>query len=253
MNDHVLLLDCDVSGHRSVLDYVKAGKIVAYPCKSFQDTETVFWALYRRQIPLPKLIIVDTITALAEKTRQDVVLDPEKKGATGIWELGDAVVANKREWGIAGDYVNRLLRNIVELDIPSIFVAHEGERDDVMSGVAKMTPNLQKMILGNVVANADAIVRLRPSPLPLVDAAGNTFPPGTRQLLLRPTGDSSVGVRAVRPLPEYLIEPTLEDFAQALGGWEYFPHNLLVYGPPKTGKTTFATGVNRRNNSAAAV
>jgi hypothetical protein len=242
----IMLLDCDVSGHLSVLDLVQAGQVQAFPCKTFQDTENIFWAIYRNQLPKPDMIIVDTITALASKTRMDVVLDPASKGSQTLWNLGEAAVASQREWGICGDLVVRLLRNIFELDIPSIFIAHEGERSDPMSGIDKKSPDLQKAILGPVVSVADAIVRLKSSSLPLAGAGGVIHPPGTRQLMLNPTGDSAVGVRSIRKLPDYLINPVLGDLAAALGGWEYWPHNTLLFGPPKVGKTTFACGADRR-------
>jgi hypothetical protein len=245
----IALLDCD-NGYLSIKDLSDNGAVQVYSCKTFQDTENVFWAFYRGQLAKPSLVVVDTITALASKTRQDVVLDPASKGANTLWSLGEAAVASQREWGISGDLVVRLLRNIYEMDIPSIFVAHEGERDDPMSGISKKAPDLQKMILSSVVCNADAIVRLKLSSLPIALPDGTIAPPGTRLLLLKPTGDSAVGVRAIRPLPEYIVNPTLNDFVTVLGGIEYFPHNTLLFGAPKSGKTSFACGADRRLQKA---
>jgi hypothetical protein len=242
----IMLLDCDVSGHLSVIDMVQDGRVQAFPCKTFMDAENIFWSVYRGQLEMPSVIIVDTITALASKTRMDVVLDPASKGANTLWSLGEAAVASQREWGICGDLVTRLLRNIFELPCPSIFIAHEGERTDPMSGTDKKSPDLQKAILGPVVSVADAIIRLKASTLPLPGAGGIIHPPGTRLLCLNPTGDSAVGVRSIKRLPDYLINPVLGDFAEALGGWQYWPHNTLLFGPPKIGKTTFACGADRR-------
>lgn len=250
----ILHFDCDRgTGHHSVSDLVQAGVVVSYPARSFLEAEQVFWALYRanNQIPdgtgtpfTPDLVVVDTITKLAETTRQDTVLDPSKKGLSTIWDLGEAAVASKREWGIAGDRIVRLLRNILELPIPSIFVAHQGDRDDPMSNTVKKVPDLQGMVLKNVIADTDAIVRLQASPVPVALPDGRVYPDGTRQLLLRATGDSAVGVRSPYPLPPFLLEPTLADFINVLHGT--LPHNTLLFGAPKIGKTTLAVGANRR-------
>lgn len=251
----ILHIDADRgTGHHSVIDLVRAGVVVSYPGRTFQEAENVFWALYRNDLKIPDgagnlftpdLIVPDTITKLAESTRQDTVLDPSKKGQSTIWDLGESAVANQRQWGIAGDRVVRLLRNILELPIPSIFIAHQGERDNPLGDAGTtLTADLQKQILKNVIADTDAIVRLRASPVPIALSDGRVMPAGSRQLVLRPTGDASVGVRSPYQLPDYLLEPTLADFFAALHG--EIPHNTLLFGPPKIGKTTFALGADRR-------
>lgn len=239
-----LSIDCDITGHRSVMDLVEAGTVVAYPCKTFAETENIFWHIYYGRIPMPKVLIVDTVTRLATNTRLDVVLDPALKGQKTIESLGEGAVTNKREYGITGDKIIRLLRNIYELPCISMFLAHESQREDPMSTVDKTTVDLQRMILSNVITATDAVVRLRPTPTP-IEHNGLLWPAGSRQLLLAPTSDSAVGVRSHLELPPFLMNPTLDDFVRAIGGWQYFPHNMIVFGPPKIGKTCFATNARR--------
>lgn len=245
----ILLADCDTSGHRSVIDLQRAGAIDVRVCKSFADLEGVFWGLYRGEIPMPELLVIDSITALASKTKQDVVLDPSLKGSTQIWSAQASLTANQKQWGVTGDVIIRLLRNFRELDCPAIFIAHEGTREDTMSGYDKFVPDLQRMILADIIAQADAILRLRALPTAITYSDGTVVPRGARQLLLKPTAESAVGLRDYLPnCPDFLIEPTLADFA-ALFGENGFPHNTIVYGPPKIGKTTFACNANRRTTA----
>ena len=114
-----------------------------------------------------------------------------------------------------------------------------------MSGQDKVAPDAQGMVLSNLICNADAIIRLKRTMLPL--QIGETiYPAGTRQLLIAegPSSvDCAIGGRAWPPLPEYILEPTLEKFIAAYHGT--LAHNIVLYGAPKVGKTTFATGADR--------
>lgn len=244
MSAPYLSIDADITGHRSVMDLIESGQLVAYPVKTFEEAENVYWAIYYGKIEMPSILLLDTINRLTTNTRLDVVLDPSLKGQKTITQLGEAGVTSKREYGIVGDKITRLLRNIMELPIPSIFLAHEGQRDDMMSNTDKITLDLQTMILKNVTTGMDAILRLRPTPIP-IEHNGVIWPAGSRQLLLAPTNDSAVGIRTHLDLPPFLMDPTLDDFVAAIGGWQYFPHTMIVFGPPKIGKTCFATNARR--------
>lgn len=248
----ILHCDCDRgTGHRSVLDLVRAGLVDSRPCLTFEHAEGVYWAVKRGEIPMPSLYVVDTVSKLAQAKRQDTTVGPHllaqlNAGTATISSLGDAVVSSQRDYGVVGDHVNRLLRNIIELPCPSIFIFHQDDHEDPMSGLTKKTPAAQRAILHNVVADADAIVAMKMSSVPYQLPTGGVAGPGTRMLLLQPTPDTAIGVRSVTPLPPFLLDPTLADFAAALGGWDFFPHNTVLYGPPKIGKTTFSVGADRR-------
>ena len=252
MSGKILHVDCDRgTGHRSIIDLVQDGRVDCRPCLTFEHAEGAHWAVKRGEIEMPSLYVVDTVSKLAEAKRQDTTVGPHllaqlNAGTATISSLGDAVVSSQRDYGVTGDHINRLLRNIIELPCPSIFIFHQSDREDPMSGLTKKTPNAQRAILNNVVADADAIVAMKMSTVPYALPDGTVAGAGTRQLLLAPTPDTAIGVRSIRPLPPFILDPILSDFAAVLGGWDYFPHNTVLYGPPKIGKTTFATGADRR-------
>lgn len=239
-----LMMDCDLTGHRSVIDLVRNGTVDARPVKSFDEADALYWALYYGKIPMPTIVLIDTITGLISMTRQDVVLPPELKGQQTLTQLGDKIVTSKREYGIVGDKITRLYRNFRELPCKLVLVAHEAQREDLMSNTEKMTINAQKMILTDITVTADAIIRLTTTNVPMTHD-GIEYPAGTRQLLLAPTVDSAIGIRTHLTLPPFIMRPTLAKFIQTLGGWENFPETTVLYGPPKLGKTTFITGAER--------
>jgi hypothetical protein len=239
-----LTFDCDLTGHKSIIDLCENGTVAAYPIKSFEEADALFWQIYYGKIPMPSVLVVDTVTKLIEFTKQDVVLDPSKKGERTLVQLGEELVTSKREYGIIGDKIIRFLRNVIELPCPVVLVFHEATSEDLMSNTEKKTLSAQAMVKNSVIAGADAIVRLTTSALPITEN-GILYPAGSRQLLLAPTVDSAVGIRTHLKLPPYLMNPTLGSFVEAIGGWKYFPHFMVLYGPPKLGKTTFIHGAVR--------
>jgi hypothetical protein len=248
----ILHVDCDRgTGHRSILDLAQQGLVDVRPCTTFEHAESVYWAVKRGEIEMPWLYVVDTVSKLTEVKRQDTTVDAAMRqrmesGMSTISSLGDAVVSSKRDYGVVGDHINRLLRNILELPCPSIFVFHQTEAEDQMSGLTKKSPRVQNAILNCIVPDADAIVALKMSAVPYAYPNGVVAGPGTRMLLLQPTPDTAIGMREYRPLPPFLLDPTLADYIALFGGVEQMPHNTVLFGPPKIGKTTFSCNADRR-------
>lgn len=237
----IVLLDADVSGHRSVIDLCQSGRVAAYPIRSLSEFEAVTWALVRKQIEAD-LVVVDTVTTQGARTVQDVVLPQDKAMQVGIANKLADITPSQREWGQSASGLLHFLRPLIELEIPSIMVAHERRHEDPMSGQIKYVPNVQGRVLDYLVGNADWIVRMTTTIQPYQLADGTVAPPGTRQLLLEPTIDSAAGGRCYPPPPAFLLNPTLDAFAAAVGG---LPHFTLLYGTFKVGKTTFACGADR--------
>lgn len=248
----IVHIDCDVSGSTSISHLVRSGHVLTYRCPTFKDAEGVLWGLVRGAIQ-GDMVILDTLTALAGVARQDIVLEPSMAKQTPIWDNRDKIKADRDTYYKTGDVVNRLLRPLRELTIPSIFVAHERStrgmesRSDPLTGTDKIIPNLQREINDNVFSFADGIVRLFPSPTPF-EWEGQHVAAGTRLLLLTATSDSTAGVRVPGdkpPAPPFMIVPEHDPYAfarfiHAIG--DEIPHNLMIYGPPKIGKTTFLSG-----------
>jgi hypothetical protein len=199
------------------------------------------------------MVVLDTLTANAGVARQDLVMEPKQTAMYPIWDNRDKLVADKQTYYKTADVVGRLTRPLRELKIPSVFIAHERStrgmesRVDPLTGTDKFIPNLQREINSDLFSYADAIVRLFPSSVPF-EWNGQHVPAGTRLLLLSPTSDSAAGVRVPGdkpPAPPIMVVPEHDPysyarFIQAIGG--EIPHNTVLYGPPKIGKTTFIAG-----------
>ena len=245
----IVWLDADISGTTTIQNYIASGQVQAFRCPSFRDCEAAMWALYRKQITAD-MVVLDTVDAVANVARQDLVMEPSQTRALPIWDNREKLVAGRPDYYKTADVVNRLTRPLRELGIPVVFVCHERGRTDPMSNAEKYVPNLQREILSNLFSFADAIVRLYPSPYPF-DYGGQNIPTGTRLLLLSATGDSAAGVRVPQdkpPAPPFIVvgenDPySFGRFVQAIGG--VVPNVTVLYGPPKIGKTRFvATACN---------
>lgn len=223
---------------------MRAGYVETYPCRTFKEAEGVMWALHRGQIKAD-MIVLDSLTGVVEKARQDLVMDPSQSKSSPIWDNREKLLPGRQEYYKTADIIKRLLRPIVELPIPSVFVCHERSRTDPLSSVDKYVPNLQREINENLFSFADAIVRLYPAPYPF-EWAGQAVSAGTRLLLLSPSGDAAAGVRVAgdRPAPPPILVVPEGDpysfgrFVEVVGA---IPHNTVLYGPPKIGKTRFVS------------
>jgi hypothetical protein len=245
-------IDCDVSGSTSIAHLVRSGHVLTFRCPTFKDAEGVMWGLHRGAIKAD-LVVLDTLTALAGVARQDLVMEPSQTKQFPIWDNREKLVADRQHYYKTADVINRLLRPLRELPMPSVFIAHERStrgmesRVDPLSGTDKFIPNLQREINDNIFSFADGIVRLFPSSTPF-EWQGAHVPTGTRILLLSATSDSAAGVRVPAdkpPAPPIMVVPENDPysfvrFIEAVGG--EIPHNLVVYGPPKIGKTTWVAG-----------
>jgi hypothetical protein len=240
-------IDADIRGSATISHLVRQGLVQTFPCPTFKDAEGVMWGLNRGQIKAD-MVVLDTLTALAGVARQDIVMEPSQTKQFPIWDNRERLVAQKQDYYKTADVINRLLRPLRELPIPSIFVCHERStrgmesRQDPLSGSDKFIPNLQREINDNLFAFADAIVRLYPTTYPF-EYMGQPVPAGTRILVLSATGDSAAGVRVPAdkpPAPPIMVIPdndpySFPRFVEAVGG--SIPHNTVIYGPPKIGKT----------------
>jgi hypothetical protein len=241
-------LDCDVTGSASISDLIP-DPIRSYSCPNVQTAENVLWEVVKGRLPA-QFVMLDTITGFTQRGLQDLV----SESSDGIWKNRKKFKAERDHYGWLGDVANRFTGILREFSGYSIILAHErsteglASREDPLSGGDKMTPDLQRKILTNLLTFADAIVRLYPSPVP-VQMDGVVYPAGTRLLALTATESHTAGVRVPmsRPIPSMMIvhegDPyAFARFVQILG---YIPHNTVIYGPPKIGKTIFAAGITK--------
>lgn len=248
---NLIHLDADRTGSNSIAHLVQSGHVTTFSTPTLdlvaRRIGEVKMALERRQIdPANTAIALDTLTRMTVDAREDIVVDPAKVDISRLWELRHGLKSSRDDFYSTMSLVNRILRALYDLPIPSILLAHERVRMDPLSGMDKYVPDLQDAINGTVFTSADMIARLTVAQMPM-DYMSYKIQPGMRLLVTSPTGDSSAGGRAIpsHPLPPFLVgwrdyEPTFADLVNALG---YFPHNTVIYGKPKLGKTTLAGSV----------
>jgi hypothetical protein len=232
-------------GAGSIKDLIAAGRVDSYDCSTFEKAENVYWAIVHGRIK-GDLVVMDTVSTLVDRHVRDSTLDPDLvKPASGKtwWSQRKLMRTSQDVWGIVNFGVLNLLTGIRELPIPSIFLVHETERDDPTADgeVTRHLPGLPPKILKTVMAISDLSLRLYKTPIGFTDPkTGKPHPANTRMLQIENTASAYTGVRltpeADAALPDYIVEPTLEKLAIAIGS---LPKALTVYGFPKVGKTVF--------------
>ena len=237
----ILLLDTE-SGSLSVDHYVRSGDVDVRRCEKFKDVESAFWEVQRGRIK-PDLIAVDTLTTLATTTRHDIIVDPEQMGDASLWQHRGKLTAAQRDWGNMSDLINRLMRMIRSLPVPTVFICHEGEREDPQYGINKLGPDLNASILRDVIAFSDALVRLSYS-ADAFKVGEKDYAPGTRVLRLASNATAMAKVRVPEDVPQppsIVPDPTWTSFVAALGG--VMPQKTTIYGSSGSGKTRLVGSV----------
>jgi hypothetical protein len=238
-------IDADRTGSASIQHLVPQW-VETYSCPSLEAVAQVVSKIEKGVIR-GDIVALDTLTRLTADTREDIVIDPAKVDIANLWKQRAGLKSSRDDYYTTMSLINRILRAIYNLPIPSIILAHERVRQDPLSGLDKFVPDLQDAINATVFTSADYIARLSAWNGAPFEYGGGTVQPGTRLLYTSATGNSSAGGRATpdHPIPPFLVgwqaySPTFGDLINTLG---YMPHNTIIYGPPKIGKTTFAGSV----------
>jgi hypothetical protein len=241
----MIVAHIDTEGGRgSIADLIESGKVVSYDGSTYEKAEQIYWALYYGRIKCD-VVVLDTLTTLVDRYVRDVTLDPENirpdQGQTW-WSQRKKMRTNQDVWNIVNFGIGQLMSGVRNLPQPSIFLAHETERDDPTAEVEvdRHMPALTPKILKMVMAYSDLVMRIYKSPTPFA-LAGANWPANTRVLQLENTANAYTGVRltptVTGTLPQYIPDPTLAKLATAIG---FLPKAMTVYGFPKVGKTVLA-------------
>ncbi len=257
----VIHLDCDRDGKASIQSLVQAGYIDSYQTPDHKSVEGVLLAVKAKRI-VGDIVVIDTVNGLMSTINQGLVYQGNEGS---VWDDRKKLQADwdtYRNTQNLTNYLNMIGVNLGMMGISVIWIAHERntkEREsltDPLSGGLgddKFTANLQKGVNEFLNSFCGAIVRLTYSTVPF-QYEGASYPRGTRILVLNPTQDSSVGTRVdgtwlmpnnpqpKPPLPPFMVVQDRDPyafyrFAQVFGK---VPASMLLYGPPKVGKTTFA-------------
>jgi hypothetical protein len=260
-------------GWTSVKHLVDRGQVEVYSTPTFQALQDHYNWIRSGQIT-GDVLALDSITDFATTVRQALVGD--KAAPNGdLWGSRMQLRATQAQWGDMSDIVIRLLRMIRGLTdetmsegkiVPSrwkatVFICQDrqGIEDPMFPGASKKRgPDLNAMLLRDVVQYADIIGRLSIAPtMGELPGAGvldepTVYPKDTRILRLRPTDEIVAGARAWEgiQIPEQLPNPTLDKLFDIYKG--DLPPSILIYGPPKVGKTTLACSLTKSKEIAHA-
>lgn len=238
--DVPILIDTE-KGHRSVSGFIKRGELRLVEARSFKAVEKVIWEIESAPIK-PRGIILDTITNFAATT----ILDVTKETPRGqIWENRTSLQSTQQQWGIMGGIIIRLLRVARSFGIPVYLTSHEGERYDEAAGISRHFPDLNNMLLKDVVQNADAVLRVYRSSA-MFEADGKRYNAGTLAVRVMPNEQFYAKIRVPDdlPVPPAVLgnsspndwKPVVKRLYELTGGLE----SVVIYGAPGVGKTRLA-------------
>lgn len=245
----VVLIDSE-RGARSVNHLVASGAVEVINANKFEDVENVVWQIIRNERKADG-IIIDSITSLATTTRQDLIVDPAMMNNASLWQNRAKLTAAQRDWGNMSDLIGRLMRLLRDnTNVPIIAICHEGEREDLTTGMDKKGPDLNAALLKEVIHFSDAVLRLSLLGA-TIEVEGQRYAPGTRVLRLIGNEQCMAKVRIPGNMPqppEILPDPTKARFLKVVGE---MPHAVALYGPSGAGKTTLACEllVNKTNST----
>lgn len=253
-----LLIDTE-RGSKSVRGSIEAGKIKRVHAQKFYDVEKIVWQLESDKKNRPAGLILDTINALATVTIQDVV----KENPNGLWANRGSLKASYNDFGQSNGLIIRLLRVARALKIPVIICAHDGEREDDASGLTMHFPDLPRQLRGDLVGNADTVLRLSRSSA-LVEIEGQRYPKGTRLIQCMPNDTVYAKIRVpdnLPPAPDVIGNTSAENWKPAIDKLNKVTGGLLapdefgeispvvIYGAPGVGKTRLAVELLTQPNS----
>lgn len=233
-----ILIDTE-NGYESVADLIDAGTVERVHAPTYLDVAKAIRDIRSGKIK-GDVIVLDTLTSLATRTRRDMV--GEINDSVSVWENRNKLQSQQKDWGSMSDALGRMLLEFTGLPQRLIVLSHEGMRDDGQ-GTEKKAPDLNAALLREVLAYSSGIVRLATLARPL-DYEGTVYPVHTR--VLRTLGDENCIAKLHTTLsanaPPLIFNPTWAKLVGALGST---PKTLAIYGSPGSGKTTFACDASR--------
>ena len=151
----ILHLDIREKGTDSVTDVKDLDSLAI---TEWEEFEQAYWYLASGTSPY-KTVIIDAVTQIQDIAVEQAMLDDGK-------EAGSLVT--KRQWGVAAGYMKTWIinyRDLVELGIHVVFIAHDRTTEGEESEDGELTPSVGPRIMPSVATILTAAVKL----------TGNTF------------------------------------------------------------------------------
>ena len=233
-------LDADNNGADSIQKAVDSGAVQHIVCDTFVAFEKAIVALIPKVGP-DDLVIIDTVTSLANTTRGDMKLGTEL--TESLWDKRSIFFADKNYLTVyeaASQSIMRRIKNIRARGARIITVCHEDEQVDPATLAKKRAPQVNEAFYRSLLAASSDVFRLSALSEPELNEKGEVkYPADTRFLQLRNTDEAVAKYHVEREhsakVPKRLSNPTLPRLYKALGKK---PSWALIYGPPGVGKTT---------------
>lgn len=234
-------------GIQSIAGFIKRGEVDVKDASTFKAVEKIVWEIEAAKNK-PSGILFDTITGLASRAAYDVGHDSIPRN--GIWDNRFNLATSQPQWGVMSTTLILLARVCKTFGIPLIYTAHEGERHDEASGSTLHFPDLNPMLLKDLVNNADAVLRVSRSSS-IFEAEGQRFVSGSRVIRCAPNDQFYAKLRTpddAPPAPQVIgcpadsknWKPAVERLWSAAQG----PLKAtVIYGAPGVGKTRLATEI----------
>jgi len=250
----IYLLNADRGSFGSVAALVNAGRVEHLLCETFpafqKHCEYLLDKVQHDEkgnvVPHDDLVILDTLTRMADTTRGDMKIGAEVKDLWSkhtIFYKGDT--HNYGAYEGAGQLIMRYMRNLSSRGFRVIVLCHEDEQKDEIAGINKRAPDLNKALWSSLKGTSTDVFRLTVATEDeLAEDGSVAIKAGTR--ILQTTQDDTALCKYsadtdlegnFRTVPKYLANPTMRKIVRMLG---IKPGFLTIYGNPGVGKTTLA-------------
>jgi hypothetical protein len=241
------LLNADRAGADSVAPFIRSGKIVHLPCPTYVDFDKHIAELVNKGgNPEDDVIILDTISRLADTTRDDMTLGME--GNEQLWDKKDLYLKNKEYLGVyraAGSFILRRLRNAAAVGYRIVCVAHEFAQVDEDTYTKVKTAQVNPALYKTLIATSSDVMRLSIAREDVVDDAGRIVVRAGARCLQTTSDDTAECKYQVEPddegnfpvVPKFIPDPNMRRVFRVL---KKKPTFLTIFGAPGAGKTTLA-------------
>lgn len=241
----IYLLNADRGGADSVAHLIRTGKVTHLPCPTYQAYEGHCKDLLARQPTDDDLVILDTLTRLADSARGDMKLGAD---AESLWEKRNVYFSDKNYLTVyeaAGQLIMRRLRNLNNKGYRIVTICHEDEQFDQATMGKKRAPAINEALYKSLMGSCTDCFRLSVLREDEVNAEGAVVASAGSRLLQTTMDDQAICKYQVeanddgsfRTVPRLIPSPTMRRVFKVLGKK---PSWLVLYGEPGAGKTTLA-------------